>query len=174
VGVATRMSERERELHMWCARSEPDEGRCPYDRRRARSVCGLCVGVLVVSAAWPHGCEGCVSPEMGNSMGACQLGYCVRCVACRGRVRVHGNCQLGSRGGCAVLAGAARGVGRGRWTAAGGRGRAAERTSATGERPVSARHTVQPRYKTRQISRVSRHTAQRVRSPFHGERSSAA
>ena len=39
---------------MWCARSEPDEGRCPYDRRRARSECGLCVGVLVVSAAWPH------------------------------------------------------------------------------------------------------------------------
>jgi hypothetical protein len=175
VGVATRMSERERELHMWCARSEPDEGRCPYDRRRARSECGLCVSVLVVSAAWPHGCEGCVLPEMGNSVGACQLGYCVRSVACR--VRVRGNCQLGSRGDARCRACRPRG-GRGAWammdTAAGGRGRAAERKRdgrAPGERPAYRTTALQD---TSNLTSVKCHTAQRVRSPFHDERSSAA
>jgi hypothetical protein len=162
VGVATRMSERERELHMWCARSEPDEGRCPYDRRRARSECGLCVSVLVVSAAWPHGCEGCVLPEMGNSVGACQLGYCVRCVACH--VCVSAATANSALGGMRGAARAARGVGvgRGRWWTRrqGGEGEPPN-GSATGERPVSARHTVQPRYKTRQISRVSSVTQHR-------------
>ena len=163
------MSERERELHMWCARSEPDEGRCPYDRRRARSVCGLCVGVLVVSAAWPHGCEGCVSPEMGNSMGACQLGYCVRCVACRGRVRVRGNCQLGSRGDARCRACRPRG---GAWAMDSGRGeRASRRTDkrdgrAPGERPAYRTTALQD---TSNLTSVKTHSTQRVRSPFHGE-----
>jgi len=67
-----------------------------------------------------------------------------------GGVRGAGGCR--PRGGAWAMVDSGRGERASRRTANG---------SATGERPVSARHTVQPRYKTRQISRVSRHTDRR-------------
>ena len=59
-----------------------------------------------------------------------------------------------------MLAGAARGVGRGRWTAAGGRGRAAERKRdgrAPGERPAYSTTALQD---TSNLTSVKTHSTE--------------
>ena len=113
-------------------------------------VCGLCVGGLVVSAAWPHDAKDVCRLKWATLWRVPTRVLCEVCGVphvCVSAATANSALGGGRGGGCRP--GCGWGVGG---TAPGVRGRAAER-KRDGRAPG-----IQSRHKTRQISRVSRYT----------------